>query len=340
MATLGIEALTLADYRKRINPDGSVADIIEALEGVNPIVDDALWIAGNLKTGNRTTIRASLPEPSIRLINRGVKNSKSTTRQIEDTCIILEDRSEVDTEMIALAHPNGEAFRHSEDRAYVQGFANAVAKNMIYGDTSVNPFEFNGFSARYNICGGEKNTAGYQTVSAGIPGSGTNTSIYIVGWGQRNTVGIYPQGSSAGLSQRDLGEQDATDEEGNKFRALTTLFTWKCGLSVQDIRSNALLRNIDVSKLDTLTSAQSLEFMKKLVKTKNTIRQLDNKKIKYKMYVSDNVYTFMENYQLDKNNVYVSVREVMGQPPIMYFRGIPVERCDAISEKEAQVATA
>lgn len=339
MAILGTEALTLADYRKRMNPDGSTADIIEALDGVMSITDDALWTEGNLPTGNRTTIRTLLPEPSIRLINRGIKNSKSTTKQVDDTCIILEDRSEVDTELIKLARDK-EAFRHSEDSAYVQGFAKAVATNMIYGDTSVNPFQFNGLSARYNICGGEKNTAGYQTVSAGTPGSKTNTSIYIVGWGQRNTVGIYPQGSSAGLSQRDLGEQDATDGDGNKFRALVTLFTWKCGLSVQDIRSNALLRNIDVSKLGSLTSAQSLDFMKKLTQAKNTIRNLDNKKIKYAMYVSDSVYNFMENYQLDKNNIHITVREFMDQPPIMYFRGIPVKKCDAISEKEEQVATA
>lgn len=339
MAVLGTEALTLADYRKRINQDGNVADIIEALEGVNPIIDDAVWIEGNLKTGNRTTIRATLPTPSERLINHGIKNSKSTTRQVDDTCIILEDRSEIDVQLIELAKDK-QAFRHSEDRAYVQGFANAVAKNMFYGDTESNPFQFNGFSARYNICGGDKNTAGYQTISAGSPGSNTNTSIYIVGWGQRNTVGIYPQGSNAGLSQRDLGEQDATDNEGGKYRVLSTLFTWKCGLSVQDIRSNALLRNIDVSKLGSLTSAQSLEFMKKLTQAKNTIRQLDNKKIKYCMYVSDTVYNFMENYQLDKNNIHVTVREFMDQPPIMYFRGIPVKKCDAISEKEAEVTTA
>lgn len=339
MATLGTEALTLADYRKRMNPDGSTSDIIEALEGVEPPVDDAVWTEGNLPTGNRTTIRASLPEPSNRLINRGIKNSKSTTRQVDDTCIILEDRSEIDIQLIELAKDK-EAFRRSEDKAYVQGFAKAVAKNMFYGDTSINPFEFNGFSARYNICGGDKNTAGYQTISAGTPGSNTNTSIYIVGWGQRNTVGIYPQGSNAGLSQRDLGEQDAIDDAGGKYRVLSTLFTWKCGLSVQDIRSNALLRNIDVSKLGSLTSAQALEFMKKLTQAKNTIRQLDNKKIKYCMYVSDTVYNFMENYQLDKNNIHITVREFMDQPPIMYFRGIPVKKCDAISEKEAQVATA
>lgn len=43
------------------------------------------------------------------------------------------------------------------------------------------------------------------------------------------------------------------------------------------------------------------------------------------MYVSDTVYNFMENYQLDKNNIHITVRGFMDQPPIMYFRGIPVK---------------
>lgn len=339
MATLGNEALTLSDYRKRMNPDGSIAEIIEALENVNPIIDDCMWIEGNLKTGNRTTIRDSKPKPSIRLLNRGVKNSKSTTRQVDDTCIILEDRSEIDIEAVSLAAPNGEGYRRSEDAAFVQGFADTVAENMFYGNTTVNPFTFNGLSARYNVIGGDKNTAGYQVLSFGTAGENTNTSVFIVGWGLKNTVGIYPKGTQAGLRQRDLGEQDAFDPDGNKFRALTTLFTWKCGLSVQDIRANAVLRNINVASLPT-TSADKLKLMEKITETKNRIRNLENKRIKYAMYVSDAMYNFMENYQLDKNNVFISVRELMNTPPQMYFRGIPVKKCDAISETEAKIEEA
>ena len=113
MATLGTQALTLSDLRKRLAPDGSVDFIIEALLSSNPIMDDIAWKMGNLPTGNRTTIRTSMPKPSVRRINRGVTRHKSTTMQVQDTCIILEDRSCVDIEEIALA-PNGEQFRRSE----------------------------------------------------------------------------------------------------------------------------------------------------------------------------------------------------------------------------------
>ena len=43
MATLGIEALTMSDLRKRSNFDGSVDFIIEALENSNPVLQDMVW---------------------------------------------------------------------------------------------------------------------------------------------------------------------------------------------------------------------------------------------------------------------------------------------------------
>ena len=155
MATYGQTALTLSDLRKRLAPDGTLDIIFEALENVNPVIDDARWIEGNLRTGNRTTLRASKPKPSVRYVNRGVQKSKSTTRQIEDTCIMLEDRSEVDIELIKLAAPNGEAFRYSEDKAFVQGFSDVVAENIFYGNSTEDLNTFNGLAARYAVVGGE-----------------------------------------------------------------------------------------------------------------------------------------------------------------------------------------
>lgn len=116
MALLGTQALTLSDLQKRVDPDGNIAYIIEALLNANPIMDDIVWKEGNLPTGNRTTVRASMPTPSVRRINAGVARHKSSTRQVQDTCIILEDRSCIDIEELALAR-NREAFRRSEDAA-------------------------------------------------------------------------------------------------------------------------------------------------------------------------------------------------------------------------------
>ena len=340
MAVLGNTALTLSDWRKRMAPDGSVDFIIEALMNANPIMDDIPWMMGNLPTGNKTTIRTSMPTPSIRRINRGVARHKTQTEQVTDTCIILEDRSVVDIELLALAQ-NGEAFRRSEDAAFVAGFSDAVAANIFYGDTDADGETFNGLAARYNTYGDEsyKNKAAYQVISAGTAGT-KNTSGYFVGWGTHATTGIYPKGSSLGLHQRDLGENTVTDADGREYQAVTTLFTWKCGLAVGDIRSNAAVRNIDMSTLGTMTSAQKLALIEKFIRAKNRIRGIQSRDKKVVLYVGDELYNFFELYLLDKNNVHVTRQELMNAAPQLYLSGIPIKKCDTISEEEGAVSAA
>ena len=334
MATLGTQALTMSDYKKRLAPDGSTAFIIEALEKSNPILQDARWKEGNLPTGNVTTIRTSLPTPSIRKINRGVKRSKSTTKQVQDTCIILEDRSNVDIELLAL-QKDKEGFRRSEDAAFVQGFSEVAAKNPFYGDTEAGADTFNGLSIRYNTLQyKEDSEPGHQVISAGTAGT-NNTSIYIVGWGTQCTCGIYPKNTQMGLKHRDLGEMTVQDSEGREYQALQSLFTWKLGLSVQNIRANALVRNIDVSKLTTAAYQKSV--IEAIIKAKNRIQGLDRGDKQMAMYVSEGIYNMLEIWLSDKNNVHVTRQELMGQMPQLYFAGLPVKKCDAISEAEPAV---
>ena len=100
MSTVGNLALTMTDFRKRMTPDGQLDYIIECLAESNPILEDMKWMEGNLPTGIQTTQRTSIPTPSVRVINRGVAASKSTTEQITDTCMMLEDRSQIDVKLL------------------------------------------------------------------------------------------------------------------------------------------------------------------------------------------------------------------------------------------------
>ena len=340
MALLGNELLTLSDLRKRMDPDGAIATIIEALEQSNPILEDIPWIEGNLKTGNVTTIRTAIPKPQVRLINRGVKPGKSGTKQVTDTCMIIEARSEIDTEIISL-QKDKEKFRKSEDAAFMQGFSETVAEQMFYGDEDETPGTINGISKRYSEYG--KNTtlkgdAAYQVISAGTPGENTNTTAFFIGWGQKSTTGIYPENSTAGIYREDLGEQTVEDKDGGKFQALVTLLKWKPGLAVQNIRHNALLRNINAAGLNSLSAANKLDLMDKLTITKNRIQNLDSSDKKVVLYVAEGLYNFFECYMNDKNNVFVTQQTLMNKMPQLYFKGIPVRKCDAISETESACA--
>lgn len=60
MATLSSNALTLADHAKRVDPMGKIPRIVEMLSNSNEILDDMLFIEGNLPTGHRTSIRTGL----------------------------------------------------------------------------------------------------------------------------------------------------------------------------------------------------------------------------------------------------------------------------------------
>ena len=334
MSTYGITALTFDDLRKRMDPDGKIAWVMEIMAQSNPIMQQIPWMEGNLPTGNQTTLRTSYPHPQLRRINRGIKPSKSTTRQIVDTCCIMEGMSQVDVRTIGLA-PNKEGTRRSEDTAFAEGFTQDVAKYIFYGDTDTNPDEFNGFSVRMDHFTGDKGTFGYQTINADGTAANKQTSLYIVDWGENAVTGIYPKGSKAGLSVEDKGEQLIKDEDGGTYPALVTWFSWDAGLAVQNLRKVAAIRNIDMDKNPAdVTQAKRKELVEKIIIAKNRIVNPKRPII----YVSENVYTLLELYLNDKANIYVTQSEAMNGIKKLYVQGLEVCKCDALKETESVIA--
>src|SRR3569833_2751966 len=102
MATLSTGALTLADWAKRLDPDGKVPVVAELLSQSNEILEDAVFVEGNLPTGHRVTIRTGLPQAYWRSINQGVPRSKSTTAQVDESVGLLEAYSAVVLVLVVL----------------------------------------------------------------------------------------------------------------------------------------------------------------------------------------------------------------------------------------------
>lgn len=326
-------AVTLNDIQKRLGANNAFQPIIEILKQSNPILEDMPFAEGDLPIGNKTTIRTSLPSPSIRRANRGTAPTKSDVKQVIDQCMYLEDRSCVDT-LLLKGKPNPEAYRASEDDAHVEGMGQYVAKVFMYGDLTDPTYSdtFNGLLVRYPVEDGDKGTRGYQVISAGTKNTkGHNTSAVIVDWGDRKVTGIYPKGMTAGLNTKDLGESDVYDSDGNPFRAVQTLYSWQVGLAVQNVRSVAAIRNIDVDALSAFTAAQEATFMNKIIFAKNRI-QLPKSPI---MYVGDTLYSYLETFLLNKNNVHVTREMRENEPPLLRFSGIPVKKMDCMTDTEA-----
>ena len=111
--------LTLLDIAKRLDPNGTVARIIEMLNQNNEILQDMVVKEGNLPTGHRLTVRNGLPSVGWKTLYKGVAPSKSITTQVDDTCGILEAYSRVDEDALKI-NGNSGAYRLSEARAFLE----------------------------------------------------------------------------------------------------------------------------------------------------------------------------------------------------------------------------
>lgn len=330
MATLGQNGkVTLLDIAQSMDPQGKVADVAELLTQTNEILLDMPWFEGNLPTGHQGTIRTGLPTAVWRQFYQGVPPSKSQRAKITDACAMLETRSEVDVDEANL-NGNASAFRLSEATAFVEGLNQTMADSLIYGNATVNPERFNGLAPRYSAISGATN--GQNIIDAGGTGS-DNTSIWLVVWGKQTAFGIYPKGSQAGLTHKDLGEYDAFDANQNRFRAYGDLWQWKCGLHVKDWRYVVRIANIDRSLLSATiaTGADLPDLMSDAVERLPSIgpnatfymdrdlRQVWRKQMAYKLKDST-----------------LSLTDIGGVRSPTYHE-IPIRRVDRLAVDEARV---
>jgi len=333
MAALGTGALTLADWAKRLDPDGKVPIIVELLSQTNELLMDMRWVEGNLPTGHRTTVRTGLPTVAWRLLNQGVTPSKSSTAQIDEQAGILEAWSEVDVDLAKL-NGNVQAFRLSEARAFIEAMNQEMAQTLFYGNGGLAPEEFTGLSPRYSsLTGGNAS----NVLNGGGVTAATKTSVWLCGWGDQSLMGIFPKGSAAGLQHDDYGEQTvtvATGIGGAKMRAYQERWQWKAGIALKDWRYVVRICNIDVPTLIAKTGAADLvELMIKAIHRLPTLGL-----VKPAFYMNRTVFQMLDIQRRDDVIAGGGLRyeEVDGtmRPT---FRGIPIGKTDALIETESVV---
>ncbi len=333
MATLANTALTLADWAKRTDPEGRVPVVAELLSQTNEILEDCLFVEGNLPTGHRVVIRTGLPTVYWRALNQGIPNSKSTTAQVDESCGILEARSEVDKDLAEL-NGNTAQFRLSEDQAFLEAMNQTQASTMFYGNPATDPKQYLGLATRYGTISGAGNAA--NIIDAGGTGS-DNTSIYLVVWGDNTVFGTFPKGSKAGLIHNDLGEQTVYNGDGTRMQALATQYQWKNGLVVKDWRYVVRIANIDVSNLVGESSAADL--IKLMSRALDKIPNLNFGKPVF--YMNRTVYSMLRIQALNKSQNVLAVEKGLNQfgtaANWLSFEGVPLRKVDALLNTEARV---
>jgi hypothetical protein len=331
MAALGTGNLTLADWAKRLDPDGKVPTIVELLSQKNEILDDMVWREGNLPTGHRLTVRTGLPAVAWRLLNQGVIPSKSTTAQIDEQTGMLEAWSEVDKDL-AILNGNVAAFRLSEARAFIEAMSQEFARVLFYGNSGLTPEQFTGLSVRYGASGAANTD---NVIKAGGTGA-DNASIWLVAWGEDTVTGIFPKGSKAGLIHEDYGEVTAevvAGLPGARMRALQERFQWKGGIALKDWRYVVRICNIDVSDLNAANVKTLINAMETAVETipDNLGRPV--------FYMNRTMRRFLRREVRESvgSGGGLTFENVFGKRTLM-FGDVPIKRADALLNTEALVS--
>ena len=333
MAVKGNRVLTLADWAKRLDPKGNVPDIVEMLMQTNDILDDLVFVEGNLPTGHRVNVRTGLPEVYWKRLNRGVPLSKSETAQVDEGMGKMEAWSEVDVDLAKL-NGNTPEFRLSEAQAFIQAMNNTMARTLFYGNSSANPEEFNGLSVRYSS---KSAGNGENIIDAGGKGA-DNTSIYIVDSSPNTFFGTFPKGSKAGLDHEDKGmrtlETAGNVTEGRRLDVYRDKWSWNMGLVLKDWRYCVRIANIDVSDLK---GASPMDITELLIQALYRLPSM-NTMGKCNIYMNRTVLQYLDIQRLRKVAQSGITFEKIDGKYIPHFRGIPIRKVDALLNTEALVA--
>lgn len=330
MATLNP---TLADFTSRMTQEGKVdPSIIEILNETNEMLDDAVWQEATGVTENITTVRSGLPTATWRRLNYGVQPSKSKTKQVSDTIGMLEAYAEVDKKLADL-NGNTEAWRMSENRAFLEAMNQEFQRAIIYGDLVDDPAKIMGLAPRFNTHDKTKAENAINVINAGGTGSKL-TSIWLVCWSPNTVYCTYPKGLTAGLQHQDLGEVTLDDANGGHYQGYRSHYEWNVGLVVRDWRYVVRIANIDVSTLknDAASGADLVDFMT------DAIELLPNVKIgRPAFYCNRTISAFLRKQIRNAKNVNLTLDQVAGKK-VVSFDGIPVRRVDALEIGETVVS--
>lgn len=339
----------LVDWARMANPDGTIADIAWLLAQANDVLKDMIFQEGNLPLGHKITANVGLPQGTWRGNNQGVAASKPLNAQYQFAIGELVDYSMVDKSEAMLNGQIGK-FRWNEDQAHIEGLSQQVASAIFYSNEAVNPQQFTGFSPYYNTV----TVSNAQSAANVIDGGGTasaNASLWLVGWGDNTTFGIFPKGSQAGLVYEDKGDVvPLYDSNGNRFEGYTSYFAWKVGLAIKNWKYNVRMCNIDTTTAGLLGTAppdlfvmmsRAVVKLPTMTRRASGITEVDSPGdpvpgINPAFYCNRTVREFLDIQAIRDKNVLLSPKEYAGEP-VMQFRDVPIRVSDALVNTETRV---
>lgn len=338
IATTTANNLTLADI-VRYAKDPTARAMIEIMNLTNEIISDAPAMVCNNKLTHITTLRDDIPFPVFRMFNQGSPIVKSALRQTTEHTAMLSNWLQADKSLLNISTDKAGIIL-SESQAVLEGLAQGGTTALFYGDHSMDPAAFTGFTPRYNsldpVIPQSRNV-----IDAGGTGAAL-TSIWLIQWDSSGCHLLYPEGTTAGVKKETYENEILYDNNGDPYTGVMINFHWHLGLAVRDWRRVVRIANVDVNSLQTLITGgvnlQNTADFRLLRHLVEAIDLLPNKAAGRTMfYTGRQVHTYLNILAAERHNVGLTYTTPMGTPPITSFQGIPIRRVDSLVVGEDQV---
>ena len=155
-------------------------------------------------------------------------------------------------------------------------------------------------------------------------------------WSPQTCHGIIPKGSSAGISQRDLGEVTIENVDGNngRMQAYRSHYRWDVGLSVRDWRYVVRIANIDRSALtyNAATGARLNDLMHQAV------TQLPASMGRCVWYMDRSILSMLQRQTSSAVSSSTLTMDNVGGTMQTSWGGYPIRRVDALKVNEATIS--
>lgn len=341
MAAKGSSLVTLADVAK--SKDKQIGKVAEVLVQQNAMLNDIPYMEMNEGTIHKEDIRSALPAVYYRKANQPIPASKTTTEERTFQASHFESKSQIDRAVAERGGMDRVAYnRWNQAQGHLQAHANELASLIIYGSPVDSNRKSAGFFDVFSTLATTEETR-KQIIDAGGTGS-DNTSILKVHWGERSVFGVYPKGTTSGLTRKDhsaggkLVQIPGTDPNGNpgNFWGYEEEFMTDHGLVIKDYRQAARVANIDVLNLASGSGAADL--IDVMISANYKIDDLSNGKGVW--YVNRTIEAFLHKQALTKvgAGAGLSFDNFEGKQ-ILTFLGDPIRRMDALLNSESRVTT-
>jgi hypothetical protein len=329
--------MTLSEYAKSMDPDGSQAQIIEVLNEVSPMVQDAVIKPSNALLGNTTTIRKTLPAFASVKVNQGVDASVTLTEQKVDTIGMFEGAAETDARLPGiLGMADFQTRRRQDLLAFAEKAMETIHQYLLYGSTLTDEAGFDGFMPRMDALNTtDLGSSLVFNMASSVAVSGSDgCSILVVDWGENACSLLYPKNSVAGLETIDEGKVRVLDSDSKPYMAYLTTLRWKIGLGVDDKRHMARLANIDLSD-SLLASPTQGNLYRELTKMLDLMP--DPGTAQRVLYAPQRLYSAFRLQAMEKTNLALTLEEYLGKfTP--HFQGYPIRKVQRMAVNESTVS--